>query len=179
MRFFILILFFSQSLIAQKEIDLNDFDYNLLEKLVLEKINKERKKKNLGKLKKDKVLGDAAKNHSNYQAKKKKMTHNQVSSKARTAMNRVEIAGGGFKLVGENVAYADVFGTVRMKVKGRMKSFSTKTYENVAEILFLGWKYSKLHYKAIVSKNYEYSGLKFTLDKKNKRIYATQVFGKK
>lgn len=179
MKRLIVILFLSSFSFSQEKVDFNNFNYDLLEKLVLQKINQERNSKNRETLVLDDVLQKAAQNQADYQAKKKRMTHDQTSAKTKTALKRVIEAGGGFSLVGENVAYTDVFGSVRMKDGRKMRSFETNTYQDIAEILFVGWKNSKYHYLAIIEKDYTHTGLKFALDVKNKRLYATQVFGRK
>lgn len=179
MRFFIAILFLSQVALSQNKVDYDNFNFSLLEKLVLKKINAERTKKNREALKLDSTLQKAAQNQSDYQAKKHKMTHNQTKAKSKNALERVLKAGGGFSLVGENVAYTDVHGVVKIKDGKKVKEITPNTYENIAELLVIGWRNSKYHYQAIIEKAYTHTGLKFAIDKKNKRLYATQVFGKK
>ena len=162
---------------SQTEVDINNFDEELLAKLLLEKVNEERVKKKLTKLIDNDYLKQAASNHSIYQAKKNKMTHRQTSSKTKTPRNRVEKYGGKFKLIGENVAYSDIGTPVNMKVQNKLKLFETNTYEKIAELIFLGWKHSPSHYANIIHKPYNSSGLSIKLTKDGSRIYATHVFG--
>ncbi len=178
MRFFIIILL-SSSLFSQTKIDFEHIDFKLLEDMVLEKVNEERASKGLSILTDHKVLKSAAINHSAYQAKKRRMTHSQTSKKSKTPLDRVKNAGGGFTLVGENVAYTDAFGKIILKVSRKKKEFATNTYQDIVDIFFIGWKNSKVHYKAIMNKSYTHSGISFAYDKKNKRFYGTQIFGMK
>lgn len=180
-RFFcilILSLFVSQS-IGQTKINLESFNYDLLESLVLKKVNVLRKQKRAPQLKANKILAVSAQNHSDYQARKNKMTHNQTGRDTKYVWLRVQKEGGNFSSISENVAYTDVFGIHLVKNKGRKIKIEASTYEGLAEILFLGWKNSKPHYKAMINKSFNLTGLKFKLNPKTKRLYATQVFAKK
>ena len=181
MRRFLHILFsilFVTQVMGQTKINYNSFDYDLLEKLVFEKVNDLRKSKKLDQLTDNKILGVAAQNQSNYQSKKKRMTHNQTSSKTKFVWLRVQNAGGDFSAISENVAYTDTYGFVVLRIKGKKVRLDASTYEGAAEILYLGWKNSKPHYKAMIDKRFNLSGLKFKLNPKTKRLYATQVFAK-
>lgn len=181
MRGFFIILFFavfSSNLLGQTKINYNSFDYELLEKLVLEKVNELRKTKKAPALKINTILEKAAQNHSDYQAQKNKMTHNQTGSKNRFVWLRVQNEGGDFSEISENVAFSDTFGELTFRDKGKKVVCDASTYEGLADVLFLGWKNSPPHYKAMINKRFTLTGLKFKLNTKTKRVYATQVFGR-
>jgi uncharacterized protein YkwD len=178
--FTILIMsFFSISLIGQTKIDCNSFNYELLEELVLKEVNTLRKTKKAPELKINTILEVAAQNQSDYQSDKNKMTHNQTSKKSKYVWLRVQNEGGVFTEISENVAYSDAFGILKLTVKGKKKTLDASTYEGLAEVLYLGWKNSSQHYKAMINKKFDLTGLKFKMNSKNKRVYATQVFAKK
>lgn len=179
MRFFISILFFSSLVFGQTKVDSENFDFDLLEEMVIEKVNEERSSRGLSILKLDRKLGKAAANHSIYQAKKKRMTHNQTSGKNKTVSERVKNTGAKFEMISENVAFTDAFGEVEMKVGRKKQIFKADTYQGLADIFFMGWKNSKPHLGAIINKNFTHTGISFCFDNQKKRLYATQVFGKK
>lgn len=178
---FLLILSFailSFNKIKGTEIDLNNFDSNLLETLILKKVNKLRKNKRLVLLKKDKILKKAAKDQCNYLFKKKRLTHRQVNTNKKTPSKRVIFYKGKFNGVGENIAYTYLFSSVN-GAKNKKKIIRLATYEATAEYFFQLWKNSKGHYSNLINKSYNYSGIDFTINKRNNRIYSTQVFGYK
>lgn len=179
MKLTILLLLFGLQLTAQTNISLTNFDNDKVETLLFEMINDERAKKRCERLKNDKYLIKAADLQSEYQKKKKTMTHTQKSSKFKSPKKRVEASGGKFSIVGENVAFTDVNMTVALKIKGKTRFFETSTYEEIAKIIFVGWVNSKHHYENMIDKDYQLTGLSVRLDTRNNRLYATQVFGKK
>lgn len=181
MRGYLIILFTATlglNLFSQTKINYESFNYYLLEKLVLEKVNELRITKKAPVLTVNSTLEKAAQNHSDYQAKKNKMTHNQTSKKSKYVWFRVQNEGGVFSELSENVAYSDAFGVLTLRDKRKKITCDASTYEGLANILFLGWKNSPPHYKAMVNKNLTLTGLKFKLNAKTKRIFATQVFGR-
>ena len=178
---FLLILSFtilSFNKIKSTEIDLNNFDSDLLEILILEKVNKLRENKRLVLLEKDYILKKAAKDQCNYLNKKKKLTHRQVKYNKKSPLKRVKFYNGKFSNVGENIAYTYLFSSVK-GAKKKNKTVRLTTYEATAEYFFQLWKNSKGHYDNLISKSYNYSGIDFTINKKNNRIYSAQVFGYK
>lgn len=176
-HFLLLYIIFPSLLFSQTIIDTDHFNEELMEELLLQKINEERVKKKLTELANNNYLHLAAVDHSLYQAKKDKMTHQQTSNKTKTPRNRVEKVGGKFKLIGENVAYSDIGRPVNMKIKNKIKLFETNTYEELADLIFQGWKYSPAHYANIVNAPYNSSGISVKMTKDKSRVYATQVFG--
>jgi len=174
-----IVLFFVSSTIYSQKIDTENFNYKLVNRLLLEKVNQERTKKKAQELTVNKNLYKASKHHSDWQAKKNKMTHYQTTITTKSPRKRVDKTGATFKMVGENVAFTDINTTVKVKMGTRIRTLDVYTYQDLAHILFEGWKHSKDHYKNMIHKSYNTSGLSISLSKDKKRLYATQVFGMK
>lgn len=178
-RFLYIVFFlFSCSVFSQTKIDFNSFNYELLEELVLKEVNNLRKAKKAPELKRDTLLGQAAQNHSAYQAKKNTMTHNQTAKDSKFVWLRVQKIGGEYSEIAENVAFSDAFGVLKFTEKGKKLTADASTYEGLAMVLFLSWKNSKPHYTAMINKKFDLTGLKFEFNTKTKRVFATQVFGR-
>ncbi|NJM79577.1 MAG: CAP domain-containing protein [Flavobacterium sp.] len=145
-------------------------DYNLLGNKVIELINQHRKTLRLQELKKDLVLLKAAKDHSEYMLTNNVLTHEQNNVSKKFPKNRILFYDGKmFDTFGENVLFTAI----------ELKKYNSTEIDILAKKLFLQWKNSPPHYKNIIYQNYEFTDIAFSFDKKQKRLYATNVFGAK
>lgn len=138
-----------------------NIDQNRLEKLILQKLNQHRKELNLSHLQSETHLQKAARFHSKYQVDNNILTHDQNNEKYTSPHKRVLAFGGTNGLVGENVAYVSL----------------KKTYEELAEDFYQGWKNSPPHYENMIYPDYRYSGIRFQINADGSLIYGTHVFG--
>lgn len=146
---------------SAQHFDGNNIDQARLEQLILQKLNEHRKSLNLTPLQPERYLQKAAAFHSKYQMDNNILTHDQPSKKYASPFKRVLALGGTNSLVGENVAFIS----------------SQKTYKEMAEEFYQGWKNSPPHYKNMIHPDYRYSGIRFQTDVKNNVVYGTHVFG--
>ncbi|MCP4441246.1 MAG: hypothetical protein GY810_20265 [Aureispira sp.] len=156
----------SYSQTAESPFDLGSLDEQLLEKLILQKINAHRTTKNLETLYEDQILAKAAQNQSDFQAKIKRLNHFQPNKIMANPARRVFFYEGNHSTVGENCAFVPVL--------------ETSTYETVAEQFYQGWLHSPPHYKNMITPDYRLSGIRFkadTIDGGKIRIFGTHVFG--
>ena len=166
---------FSQ--IENQSIHVKSIDFSKLEQLVLGKVNELRDSLKLHSLEKDEILNKAALDQSDYIARIKKLSHNQQTWNKKTPYYRVSYYGGTHSNVGENIAFTHF--NKRSKNKEGKKIIENNTLESIAESLFQGWKNSSGHYANMIHPDYFTTGINFSVNKKSKRIYATQVFGGK
>ena len=157
-------------------IDDANFNYALLNKLILEKINAKRQKLHVGTLSPDSILYLAAKNQADYQVKEDVLTHFQKKKQTKDPVERVKYYNGQFYAIAENAAME--FWGVRVKEKDNKVHIYT-TYEEVAEAFVDGWIHSPIHYTNLKEKIYDLSGVATSINLKQKKIFAVQVFGKK
>ncbi|MCB0515708.1 MAG: CAP domain-containing protein [Chitinophagales bacterium] len=156
----------------QATINPQKFDAELLSQLIEGKINALRTQKKRDQLANNIILKKAALTQTTYCADHKKLSHEQRNRKLRTPWERVAEAGGGFEIVGENLAMIGF----TIETIDKQKRVLYPTYEEAAERIVNGWRKSKGHYKNILEKSYEQSGVVVILSEN--AIYATQVFGK-
>lgn len=148
------------------KLEIGNLSSQLLESLILQKINNHRSEKNLKTLKNSEALAKAAANHSSYQGNKKKLTHEQDNVNLKTPSLRVHKFKGKFNLVGENVAL--------------VSWDNSSTYASIAEDFFQAWMNSPPHYENIINPDFRNSGIRFRFSKdaqtKGSVLYATHVF---
>ena len=178
-KFFVLLLFtFSGSLnfLLAQEIDPDNFDRHLLERLVKLKIDSVRKALNLEALSNDSLLYLAALDQAEYLLKRKEIGHEQPGRKKHTPMDRAHYYKADFPEIGENVER--IFYLVNLQMpKVSKKPVFIKTYQEAAYELAEGWVHSPPHYKNIRHKEFDITGVAVSADEKNKSITAVQVFG--
>jgi len=141
----------------------------LLGRILTKKVNHLRKQKNKVPLKQDLSLAKAAKLHSSYMAKHSKLSHQEANGDQKNPSDRVALFDKTFVTIGENILYT----------KPIHLPLNKKTLQTLATTMFLLWKNSPSHYKNMIFEKYELSGFGFKYQTKTRRIYATQVFGKK
>ncbi len=164
----LLIPFFS---IAQNEIiDTIKFDYDLLDKYVMEEVNKLRKRKRADSLIHDPSLDAASQDHAKYMGDNENLTHTQKSKVKRGPFDRVLYYGGTHNIVGENIQVVPV-DYLNEKSKYRL------TYRKLAKEIVDNWKGSKGHYANMI--NPEFVGVSHSYYEKDGMLYICQVFGSK
>ncbi|NHN24863.1 CAP domain-containing protein [Flavobacterium jejuense] len=160
-------LFLFSIRIAAQEINI---DYNKLGNKVIELINQHRKTLRLQELKKDLILLKAARDHSNYMLENNILSHEQKNTDKKFPKDRIQFYEGKmFDTFGENILFTSI----------ELKKYNEAEINILARKLFLQWKNSPPHYKNIIYQNYEFTDIAFSFDKKQKRLYATNVFGAK
>lgn len=163
----LLVLFFNFSVLSSQELQLN---YSDLEDSVLQLINEHRTTLKLTPLEKDVVLQKAAQDQSDYMLSIKKLAHEQNTVAKKYPKNRIKFYGGtDFNVYGENVLFLTV----------EPKKYSKEDIAILAKKIYQEWKVSPPHYKNMIHDEYTYASLAFAFDPKNKRLYATTVFGNK
>ena len=143
----------------------------LLETMILERVNHVRDTLGLPVLVNDDALHLASLHHSKFLIKNKILTHSEPGAKYKTPLNRVKASYGHHTAVAENVAYISLYNS---KNKQRYK-----TYEYVADKFVTNWVKSSGHLKNIKWDIAAKSGISVQFDPKTGKIYATQVFGNK
>lgn len=163
----ILSLLISFNLTAQNSLDNGLCDANLLNKYILEEVNKHREKVNVPPLYNEPLLSPAGNDHCIYMSNHDKLTHFQKSKSKKTPKNRVDYYGEQFATVGENVQQT------WMKIQ---KKHDIQNCEQLAKVLVTGWRNSPPHYANMINKNYTttFTSVKIGPDGK---IYACQLFG--
>ncbi len=145
--------------------DDSEFNYEGLEKLLLEGINKMRKEVLVDTLEINDILGLAAGNQADAMAKKGEVSLLQGSKKYKTTAERV-IAFGGTKNAEEIVIAVPA-----SKGKDDFKP------QKIAEEVFAKWKVSKKDKPIITNGNYVYAGVYTRMDADKKKMYVSVVFG--
>lgn len=168
MKYYLIFCLFVFSLsVNAQEITIN---YSDLGTKVIEHINLHRKTLKLIELQKDILLLQAAQDHSNYMVENNILSHEQKNTIKQFPKDRIKFYKGDiFDTTGENVLFTPI----------ELKKYSKTDTDLLAKRIFLQWKNSPQHYKNIISQKYEFTELAFAIDKKLKRIYATNVFGAK
>lgn len=130
-------------------------------------INKERVERDAPALQMDTGLYKAAMNQAVYVARVQKLTHGQDRPDMDNVLKRVEHYNEDrFVQAGENILFTSYF-TLPLN-ESKIKALALQMFE--------GWKNSPSHYKNMIQRAYTHHALAFYYNKKNKAIYATQVF---
>lgn len=154
----------------------DDANLELLQGLILQKVNEYRSTKKLNNLANDQSLWEAANLHAVYLQKKAELSHFQNKRKTKTPFDRVKMVDASFNSVGENVAYVSTSTVLR---QGKEEKREYKTYDQLASELVDNWIKSKPHLENIKDKVYTFSGVAIVYDPETERVYAVQVFGGK
>ena len=171
-------LFTSGLLSAQTEdrFDLSTFNPQYLEHLVKIGVDEVRKKHDCSPLVNDSILFVASQHHANYMTRLGRLTHKETDSvQTKTPQLRAEFFGAENYNVGENVLYVPYNSKIKSK-KG--KKFDTHTYQGIADAMVDSWVNSPGHFKNIITKDYQITGLSVSIDPAKGRIYACQKFAK-
>lgn len=173
--FFLLVLFLSFSALSQTTInDVYNPDPELLNKFILQEVNKIRKKEKVEPLENKTELLLAAQDHAEYMLEKEKITHFQrFNKKKKYPKNRVDFYGRQFNVVGENVQLTN------LKIGNRpddKKNPPITTYEKLAEELVTNWKNSPPHFQNMVSPDFKTTYVAVAVNADGE-VYACQLFG--
>jgi uncharacterized protein YkwD len=160
---------------AQTPIQEQQFDASLLQKLIHEKVDSVRKAYQKQAFASDPILQKAADDHAEYLAKKRTLSHFQEGNKKKyNPQDRVVYFGGEGYLTGENAAEHPV---KVLLVKGKGLTVSrVENYEQSALLFVQQWVNSPMHFQNLMRDDYTLTGIAVSLDPKDKRIYAVQVF---
>lgn len=185
---------FSQLAAAQKEINTDDFNEELLSAAIFHETNKRRAERDLASLKFDQKVRAASVLHAQYMAKEKQLSHDTPNqAKNTTPFDRLVKQGLRPRFSAENVAFNHVLAYEAGKPfytrkEQRRKIYSYKpggdplqpnTYLSFAEAILTQWMLSPTHLKNIVSKEPEFLGVGCALSKEEKgfdKIFADQDF---
>lgn len=155
---------------GQSLVDTNNFDFDELNKYMLEEVNKLRKRNRVDTLVHDSSLDKASQDHADYMAKERVLSHAQKSKLKNKPYDRVVYYGGTHSKVGENIQLVPLYQIVS-KSKGRL------TYQRLAKDLIANWKKSSGHYKNMM--NPDFTGLSHSHVIKNGKLISCQVLASK
>lgn len=160
---------------AQTPVNEQQFDRLLLQKLIHEKVDSVREAHQKQAFVTDPFLQKAADDHAAYLAKKGTLSHFQEGNKKKyNPQDRVVYFGGKGYLTGENAAEHPLKVPL---VKGKGLSVrQVDTYEQSALLFVQQWVNSPMHFKNLMRDDYSLTGIGVALGKKDKRVYAVQVF---
>jgi len=158
---------------ANSIINPDNFDEELLAKLLLEGINQLRASKKAGPLSPDPLLAKAALDQNKFITQRGKLSHEQgAKSPKQTVSDRVAYYGGHYDMVGENL---QLWGFMVI-TQGRKSTTEYTTYKEAAEGLVKNWVSSKPHYENLVRKEFKLVGTAIGFNQNDNGLYATQVY---
>ncbi len=166
---FCLVALLSGSAVAQDkkpEIRIRDLEHR-----IHDLVNDARKANGQEHLQLDEKLSAVARAHSEDMAKVGYFDHKDPAG--RSVRQRVELAGIGCRVVGENLFQNNLYTRVLI-VNGR-ETHDWSTMEQIASTTVKGWMDSPGHRDNIVSKDYKQGGMGVAISKDDK-VYVTQVF---
>lgn len=165
------------NLLAQSPQDLinqNNLNEKYLEHLTKIKIDSVRQKHNCKILINDSILFVASKHHAKYMAENSILSHFENKKlETKTPQLRAEYYGAERYGVGENVIKIPLQGSLKDK-KGKI--INIKTYEDLANIIVVGWINSSGHFKNMITPMYQITGV--AIWKNKTTLYACQKFAK-
>lgn len=148
-------------------IDTANFDLELLDSLILEEVNKLRKRKRADSLIFDQSLNEASQDHAQYMADEEDLTHTQKSKIKRSPYDRVIYYGGTHSAVGENIQAVNLTAMLE-KSKYRL------TYQKLAKEIVENWEKSKEHYENMI--NPQFTGISHGFALSGDHLLVCQVF---
>ncbi|MFI5203847.1 MAG: CAP domain-containing protein [Flavobacteriales bacterium] len=146
----------------------------ILNKYILDEVNKIRKKAKVDSLEIDTLLNRPSADHARYMAQNKKITHYQNAANKKTPKNRTDFYGAHFAVVGENVQFTH--STLILEALDKKKKDKELTYQNLAYALVQNWKNSPPHYKNMIDPNFKTTTTSVSVGADG-NIYACQLFG--
>lgn len=159
---------------SKESINYKNVNIDLLAELIHLEINRVRNALGLKVLNINKTLKNAATDHNNYLVGVGDLSHEQKDKNKRHPKDRVQLYGGGFKALAENVIYEGF--TIRTSSDGS-KKIITPTYEEMAAKIVRSWMGSPGHRKNIVNPVYDEVGTGVGYHGSLHAVFATQVFG--
>ncbi len=147
-----------------QKIDVEDFDSELLEKLIINKINKYRIKNELDSIVKDITLTNAAEDQSEFMARMELVTKKGRGKKKTTGKRLIYYGGSNY---GEELV-------AKMSPK---KGKIVFTYDELAENFAFKFIKSKKTAQIVYNPLFIFIGVGCTLDEYKKKVYTSIVFG--
>ena len=169
----ILIFFILGSLQAAaqvKLIDLNNFDSDYLNQMIIKNVNSERRKKREDSVHIDKTLLPPAQDQADYMASHNYIGHDQKKTDKPTFEKRMDVYGCNHKIAVENVQSIDIKYLLG-KNKNRL------TYIKLAKIIVDNWRKSNAHYKNMINPNVTVINNAFAF--KDGYLYIAQILASK
>lgn len=157
------------------KINATQLNQELVHTLFLKLLNHHRDSLHLITLSSNDTLNSAAQCQGKYMASNALLTHSQPPKTKATPSKRVELFNGKFATIGENCLFVPL--AIPFKIK--TKIITIITYNDLANAMFLSWKYSAPHYKNMIAKDFTLSGFNVSYSAKNNCVYAAQVFAGK
>ena len=152
----------------ERKISWSNFDQQLMSEIVINQINHLRDSLLLPHLENDEILEKAALLQANFMAKSDKVTHNQSSKKFKEVRERVVYYDGDHDVLGECVANFQEISE---------ETNSNITYLQAATNITKNWIKSKNDNKILINNAFYHYGVRFGINKKSKKIFATLVLG--
>jgi hypothetical protein len=172
--FFILVLKTLSYAQETERFDAHNFNSLYLEHLVKTGVDEVRKLHDCDILVNDSVLYVASSHHSNYLVRSRMLTHTEDDSVlTKTPQDRVVYFGATNYRVGENILFTPYNRIVQGKDGSK---FDTHTYRGIADAMVNAWVNSPGHFKNMITKDYQLTGLAVALDTITGRVYACQKF---
>lgn len=153
---------FSLSVFAQKpdsEIDFDDFDNQLMETMIFERINEYRLDNGMDVMLRNEILDAAAK-----ESAESNVNLGRVDSKEDIG-SKVKKAGGT-----ENAEFLAEY-------EGAKRGKTIYTYQEVADELYGGMVKSRRDQEMLLTPTFYYTGIAAAFDTDKKRVYLTQIYG--
>jgi uncharacterized protein YkwD len=163
----------ARNTLADGRMDLAAIDFDLLDRLVAEEINKVRQARRVESLVMEAVLTQAAREQTNYQIRINRLSHGQADVQKRTVRDRVKLFGGDFRSLGENV----LFQGMRIRTQNGVSEVLTNSYRSTAKEMVTSWVESPDHYRNLISPDFQFVGTATGYSPQRKALFATQVFG--
>lgn len=152
------------------------YDYQQLEKEVLQRINVIRNSSNVVPLKWNDTLAKAAQDQAEYIRKTGSLGHLQPVKGKEKLRDRVEFYGGNMQGMGENAAFVIVNKNTVFRSKTGMDTIVVDTYSEIGSQLVTTWMLSEAHKKNIQFPKFKETGLGFAYDSITHKMFAVQVF---
>ncbi|MBI1306037.1 MAG: hypothetical protein GC181_05425 [Bacteroidetes bacterium] len=175
----LLMIFIPGKLPAQDNdtIDLTHFKPEVLERLILSKINSYRQDSGATILRTDSILRLAALDQAEYVKRIRRLDHQQTSLAKSTVKDRVKYYHGQMRGVGENMLMTTIHRPAKLHLGERDTILNLNTYSEVADAMFRLWVNSAVHHHIMTYPKFTCTGLAFAVDSANEVIYAVEVFG--
>jgi len=155
---------------AQKLIDVNKPDYELIDAAFFHATNEAREQENRRVFQYSPILYNSASGHSVAMIEKRFYAHeDRTDSKRLTPTQRIKLAGSKFRTTGENIAQFEVIDTggeycPRLQKNGEYRYFKCNTEEmhepysaiTFAQKVVKGWMNSPGHRRNILNADYEF-----------------------
>ncbi|MFQ3575235.1 MAG: hypothetical protein SNJ77_02250 [Cytophagales bacterium] len=167
---------------ANSKVAFSNINFDLLNDLVLQRVNYIRDTLGVRKLENDALLAKASDHHAKYLVKLGQLSSTQTNKKTENVEDRVNLFKGNYSQLGQFQSSTFVGKNVLLKKENRKVIY--ETYADVADglvkDLFQGSVNQTTKYMKLLENN-EFSniGIAFGLDEPSKKIYSVFVLGNK